>query len=449
VSTTLDARADATAPAARRGFADWRHFYRWPAVLIVATLAGAGVTVLWLADVYRLAPQGFMDLDAYRLGVQAWLHGQNMYGTLPRTDFGNELPFIYPPFAAAVFVPLAELPWHAMIVAMMALSTVCLAVVGYLTARRVWPGGGARGAVLVTALMVPLSLTAEPVWDTFYFGQINLLLMLLVALDCLVDRPKWPRGLLIGIAAAIKLTPAVFLLFFLLRKDYRTSTTIVVSAAAASLIGFVASWSGSWLYWFGASGGARSISGTGFIGNQSIDGGLARWGLSKHDQNTWWLLLVAVALVFAVIGIVRAHRMSNAPLAMVVTACFGLVASPVSWGHHWVYAIPAIVVMLAVGIQRRHVGWLLAAVATAVVLAVVPFFYVADGGTVMTVTQQLKTNAYTVLGLVLLVAFALPPILRRARGLLAYRAASVAEAVPEARPEPTPESESAPVADPV
>ena len=63
----------------------------------------------------------------------------------------------------------------------------------------------------------------EPVLQTFEFGQINLLLMALVAVDCLVDRPRWPRGMLIGIAAAIKLTPAVFLLYFLLRRDYRAA----------------------------------------------------------------------------------------------------------------------------------------------------------------------------------------------------------------------------------
>jgi len=53
--------------------------------------------------------------------------------------------------------------------------------------------------------------------------------MALVALDCLVAKPKWPRGMLIGVAAAIKLTPAVFVLFFLLRRDYRSAVTAAVS----------------------------------------------------------------------------------------------------------------------------------------------------------------------------------------------------------------------------
>jgi alpha-1,2-mannosyltransferase len=70
------------------------------------------------------------------------------------------------------------------------------------------------------AVALPVSLLLEPVWETLQFGQLNLRLMALIALDGLVERPRWPRGMLVGIAAAIELTPAAFVLFFLLRKDY-------------------------------------------------------------------------------------------------------------------------------------------------------------------------------------------------------------------------------------
>jgi alpha-1,2-mannosyltransferase len=410
-STTAPAR-----PAASRfGRFDGRPWYRNLPLLAVACLGALAYVVWWAHNVYVTDPRGFEDLDAYRLGVLAWWHGQDMYGRLPLTDFGTRLPFVYPPFAAIVFSPLALLSWPGMIIAMLLLSLGGAAVVSYLCVRRAWPGGGIRGALLATAALAPLSLSTEPMYDTLWFGQINLLLMLLVALDCLVLAPRWPRGALIGIAAAIKLTPAVFLLYFLLRKDWRTSVTILVSTAVATALGFLVTWRESVEYWFGSMGAAGQISGTGFIGNQSIDGGLGRWGLPQHEQNLWWLTLVVVVGAVAVLGIRRAHRLGEPVLALSVTAGFGLLASPVSWGHYYIYVIPAFVVMAAVGLRRRHVGWLLAAAALGVVVWIPPFFHTENGGYVLTVPQQLKANGYTLAVLVLLVAWAVPEIVRLAR----------------------------------
>ena len=392
-----------------------RRWYRNLPLLAVVCLGGLGYVIWWAHNVYVTNPRGFEDLDAYRLGVLAWWHGQDMYGKLPLTDFGTQLPFVYPPFAAIVFSPLVLLSWPGMMIAMLALSLGCAAVVTYLCVRRAWPDGGIRGALMATGVLLPLALSTEPMYDTLWFGQINLLLMLLVALDCLVLAPKWPRGVLIGIAAAIKLTPLVFLLYFLLRKDFRTSVTILVSAAAATALGFLVIWKPSVEYWFGSMGAAGQISGTGFIGNQSIDGGLGRWGLTPHQQNLWWLALVAVTGVFAVLGIVRAHRLGEPVLALAVTAGFGLLASPVSWGHYYIYAIPAFVVMVAIGLRRRHPGWLLGAAGLAVVVWIPPFFYTENGGYVLTVPQQLKANGYTLAVLLLVLIFSLPEVFHLAR----------------------------------
>ena len=148
-----------------------------------------------------------------------------MYGPLPPTISGLALPFIYPPFAAMLLAPLrvrcrgrppgcccTRCRWAAS----RSRSTS--------SARQVWPDGGPGGAVRrVAALALPLLLWIEPVLETFEFGQVNLVLMALVAVDCLAPRTRWPRGLLVGIAAAIKLTPAAFVLFFLLRRDARAA----------------------------------------------------------------------------------------------------------------------------------------------------------------------------------------------------------------------------------
>ena len=184
-----------------------------------------------------------IDLEVYRFGVQAWLAGGDMYGTLPETSDHITLPFIYPPFAAIVLLPLAVAPWLLAWSALLALSTAALGLTFFLVARRLWPSGGRGGALSVASIALPLALAVqpgkavdfsrpappipafalEPVMQTIEFGQVNLLLMALVALDVLVVRTRWPRGLLIGIAAAIKLTPAAFVLYFLLRREYRAA----------------------------------------------------------------------------------------------------------------------------------------------------------------------------------------------------------------------------------
>ncbi|HEX7661938.1 MAG TPA: glycosyltransferase 87 family protein [Pseudonocardiaceae bacterium] len=394
-----------------------RHWYRSPILLVLAWICGLAWTVHWSVFLYRQSPPAFMDLDVYRLGVQAWWHGQDMYGPLPRTIAGIYLPFIYPPFAAAIFSPLAALPWTPSAITMLLLSMLSLAGVIYLTARRLWPEGGRRAALLCTGVALPLALHTQPVSDTLWFGQINLVLMALVTVDCLVPHPKWPRGVLVGIAAAIKLTPAVFVLYFLLRKDYKATVTTVVSAVVATGLGFLISPIGSVRYWFGSSGGARSISGSTFYTNQTIDAALARLPGLAHEQTLLWLAGVVVVGVFAVIGIRRAHLLDSpvsAPLAMVLTGAFGLIASPTSWGHHWVYEVPAIMVMLAVAIRQRKILWLIAAAGTALVFWYAPFMHESGHGPSLLARAwyQIYSNGYTSLGILLLILFAIPAVFR-------------------------------------
>jgi alpha-1,2-mannosyltransferase len=379
--------------------------------LLVGVCVLSGLVLAWSAvHLYAQSPPAFMDLDVYRKGVQAWWHGRDMYGPLPATIAGNQLPFIYPPFAAVFLGPLAVLPWTAAAITMLALSLGSLWVVVHLTVRHVWPEGGTRGAVLVTAAVVPLSLLTQPVRDTLWFGQVNLLLMALVALDCLVPHPKWPRGLLIGIAAATKLTPAVFVVYLLLRKDQRAALTATVTALAAVAVGFVASWSGSLRYWFGSSGGARSVSGSVYATNQTIDAFVARLGLRPGEATLWWLFGVAVVVLVALAAIRRAQVIAPAPLALSATACLGLLVSPTSWGHHWVYVVPGLIAMTGHAIRVRSAGWAVATVGTAVVFYVAPFQYLPGGGDRelrWTWLQQIPGNSYTITGIALLAALAL------------------------------------------
>lgn len=315
-----------------------------------------------------------IDLEVYRFGVQAWLAGGDLYGPLPETAAHIDLPFIYPPFAALLMVPLAVVPWDVAWVALLAASVIALGVTFYVVARRLWPSGGRGGALSVASILLPFALAVEqgkaidfdavptgvvrpplalePVLQTIEFGQINLLLMALVVLDCLVDRPRWPRGVLIGIAAAIKLTPAAFVLYFLLRRDYRSAAVAAVTGAVATAIGFVVAPGSSLTFWL--DNPAAGVSGSPFFTNQTFQAVLVRAGVDGPAGTVAWLLLSAVLLALAVPVIRRAP----APLALVATAGVALLVSPTSWSHHWVWVAPALLVAAASAARTRSPVWI-------------------------------------------------------------------------------------------
>jgi alpha-1,2-mannosyltransferase len=379
-----------------------------PAVLVGATrrhrwpwLVSAGAVLVVAVVLYAQSPPAFMDLDVYRKGVVAWWSGQDMYGPLPRTIAHNRLPFIYPPFAVLFLGPLAVLPWPVAALSMMAISVVALGTVIFLSMRTVWLARAAEA----TALLLPLAFALEPVWDTLWFGQVNLLLMALVALDCLSPRTRWPRGALVGIAAAVKLTPAVFLLYFLLRKDYRAAGTAAVSGLLATVAGFAVSYHGSMEFWFEPGKGARGVSGSPYFSNQTVDGFFARLGLPQPTRDLLWLTVVAVVLVIAVAAVRRAHAMREPALAMAAVGCFGLIASPTSWGHHWVYAVPGVIAIAGHAARYRDVRWAVAGAATVVVFVMGPYRLLPSAHFAYlhwNWWQQIVGNGYVLAGVALL-----------------------------------------------
>lgn len=360
-----------------------------------------------------------IDLEVYRFGVQAWWDGHDMYGPLPRVENGAELPFVYPPFAALILGPLALLPWDASVVTVYIFSGLGLAVTLYLVSRVVRPSLGRAGGVAVASLALPLTVFLEPVIETFGFGQVSLIMMALVAIDCLAGKTLWPRGFGIGIAAAIKLTPAAFVLFFLVRKDYRSAVTAGLTFVGAALVGFVVDFHASIEYWFqgGLSGGG--VSGTAFKTNQAIEATLVRMGLSGAPEKAIWITIVLILLALTA----WAMRRAEPALALMANAGLGLLASPTSWSHYYVWVVPALLVMLGYGIryaeQRswRAAPWLAWGVLTAVLFHLAPFhdLPVTDFPVVhvhWSGPQQLSAATYVLISVALLLAFALPRLRR-------------------------------------
>ncbi|CAM03270.1 glycosyltransferase family 87 protein [Saccharopolyspora spinosporotrichia] len=339
-----------------------------------------------------------IDYQVYRWAVHTWLSGGDIMHGAPMTSAGRLLPWVYPPFALLPLAPLALLPHVAGLFALYAVDLAAIGAALYLVARHAWPHLGRRAALAVASALVPWTLFLEPVYASFGLGQINIALMGLAAVDCLARAPRWPRGLLIGIAAAIKLTPAAFLLFFLVRKDFRAAVTGVVTAAGCTVLGFLLSFPASLDYWFGA-GPANGVSGSAFHTNQSIAGALARSELPPSLRTAVWVVLCVVVVLLAAYAMARV----DPPLAVVANALVALLVSPTSWSDHWVWCVPAILVMLACAVRERSAGWLAAGVVTALVVLTASFRWMPSGGP-WTPVQHLVGNPYLLLGLVLLVS---------------------------------------------
>ncbi|MFF2392086.1 glycosyltransferase 87 family protein [Nocardia sp. NPDC058114] len=362
-------------------------------------------TPIWPFERYS---GGFIDLQVYRLGIEAMRDGADMYGQLPKTSIGIGLPFIYPPFAAIALAPFALLPWGTAKILYVVVSIAAVAWTLYLVARRYHPDRK-QVALLVTACAVPLAMLLEPVRSTIDFGQVNLLLMVLVATDCLLPKTRYPRGMLIGLAAAIKLTPAAFVLYFLVRKDYKAAATAAGTGAIATIASFAFLPTESTRYWFGGLGNVSGLSGSAFHTNQSIQAVMARLHITGLLFDALWLVLGTLLLVLVVAAMRKA---ADAPaIALSLNAVFTLLLSPISWSHHWVWIAPALLAMvchartLPVSSAR---GWYATTVVVAAVFVIAPHSFLPDGEhreTSWTWDQHIIGDTYVWLAVGLVVLF--------------------------------------------
>lgn len=326
----------------RNGGTPWEQFFGTRAGVVVAAVT---VAVSLTLTVGFLVGNDYIDLLVYRTGARVLLDGNDIYGSLPPVvgDFG--LPFTYPPLAAMSFVPLALTPLGVGKLVFALVSVAALALTLRLVLARLRPDMGVRTSWTATAVASAVALQLEPVRETISFGQINIVLMALVALDVLTEKPKWPRGLLIGLAAAIKLTPFAFLLLFLLKRDWRTSGRIVAATVGFTVLGFVVMPAASAKYW------AQTLPDTGRIGpayfaaNESLKAVISRFEPPEHAGTVLWFAAVAVMLVVAAIAVRRALEHGDLVAALIANATAVLLASPVSWSHHWVWAAPALLVL--------------------------------------------------------------------------------------------------------
>jgi alpha-1,2-mannosyltransferase len=324
-------------------------------VLIVGAVAFALVLAAWVvydarrSSGWTLYP---VDLGVYRDGGLIVRHISPPYNAKlgsPLYDWGanTTTQFTYTPFAAVAFALISYVPPFldsrleeaVNLIALVGACWYTMRGLGY-TSRRVKLGAALLGAAA--------GLLTEPVFRTVYLGQINIVLMLMIIWDLtLPDTPKTRRwkGIATGIAAGIKLIPLIFLPYLLITRKFRQAFLHLIGFVVTVVVGFLVIPGDSSDFWFHGlfiQDGRTGFAGWG--GDQSLHGLITRLAGSLNAGTLPWL---AACLVVTVVGLLAAavlYRSGHSMLALLLTSLLGLLDSPISWDHHWVWVVPGMMV---------------------------------------------------------------------------------------------------------
>jgi hypothetical protein len=360
-----------------------RRIDRWTVVRIGIV---AGLAVLAVQAVRAFGrPYDFFDMRIYHGAMVWWAGGGELYEYVAP---GITLGFTYPPFSALVMLPMikfsAEMAgWVNLIVSLAALAAVLVALLVPIADRHGWPRW------FVVALAVPLAGAIEPSRETFGYGQVNLLLFALVIADLValrwqggrsartagrgrvataasgVLRRFWRSGAWagagIGLASAVKVTPALFIIYLMVTRQWRAAMTALGTAAGVTAFTFVVAGRESATYFTSVLWQTERVGTADATPNQSLAGVLARMYDSADAPTLLWLTF---SLVVAVVGLSRAasaHAEGDELTAFTLVGLTANVVSPISWSHHLVFVIPAIIVLADLALRRRRASRGLAA----------------------------------------------------------------------------------------
>ena len=306
-----------------------------------------------------------IDLSVYTAGGRAILHGTPLYSAGGIDGF----PFTYTPFAAVLFVPLALVgPLGPTVITFASLAA--LARASLLIARFVAPATG-RSVSVVAHVVFLVALLSEPMTETLRLGQVNALVLWMVV-ESSACRPGSRRVALLGIAAAIKLTPLVFIGLLVLSRRWKDAAVSGGVFLATVAVGWLVQGEEAHRYWTELVGNASRVGAVSFVGNQSLNGLLWRLLGQGGNQSVWLLGSLALGVgcyVSATRWLARGRWLP----AVGVVGLFSLLASPISWSHHWVMAIPALCALsMAPARGLRWFGWAGAALLLSRVIWVVP-----------------------------------------------------------------------------
>ncbi|WP_328682447.1 glycosyltransferase 87 family protein [Streptomyces sp. NBC_00322] len=293
----------------------------------------------------------WFDLGVYYGTVESWTDGGRIYDYLvPGTHYG----FTYPPFAAVCMLPMTLVDWQSAVAISVLLNLAAAGAVLYCSAGTVVRRQG-WSRWFTFAVAGCLFVLLEPVRDTFSFGQVNLLLLALVLSDAWLLSTGRGRfaGFGIGLAAAIKLTPAVFIGYLLVTRRWRAAATATGVATGATLLAMWVAPDASRVYWTEAMWNTDRVGSLAYVSNQSWQGVVARLSEPDAPSRTVWALGVIVILCLWAWRARRAVAAGDELAGFAVTGLTACLISPVTWVHHLVWVFPALAVLIDAGLRLQ------------------------------------------------------------------------------------------------
>ena len=333
-----------------------------------ASQLDAGAPLLLLTSVAArlawtyLAPHGanFVDLHVYLGGAAAIDRPGTLYSYVyadQTPDF--PLPFTYPPFAAVVFYPLHYVPFGFVAFLWQIATIAALYGCVRISQRLIGVGAGAAGGHRVAMLWTAVTIWIEPMRSTFDYGQVNVLLMLAVLWAAHTSR-WWLSGLLVGVAAGVKLTPAISGVYLAGVRRWAAAVFSAVVFLATVGVSVLVVGDQTRYYFTKLLGDAHRVGPIATSFNQSWRGGISRILGRDAGYGPPVLAALAVTAVLAVLAW-RALGESDRLGKLLVVELFGLLLSPISWTHHWVWLVPLMMWAIHGPLRERRgariVGW--------------------------------------------------------------------------------------------
>ena len=318
-----------------------------------------------------------VDFEVYLMGAHHVTLPSLYSAPLPTWP---HLPFTYPPFSAVLFWPLAHLPYRAAALTWATINVLVLGLIIAVTLRSLRVVHEGRTPWALVGLLLGPAVVLEPVMLNLSFGQVNIILVALVLTDMTghlrVGSRALPRGVLVGVAAAIKLIPLIFVPFLVVTRQWRAAMASMVTFAICSLYPFLLNAHTSWRFWTFYISDVKRIGGAAYISNQSLRGAVDRfthhmWNNTPLDAGQALLVVVGIAVGWAL------WRRGETFVAVLVVADAGMLGSPITWCHHMIYVIPVLAWLWWGSGARAHRWWSLA---TAALFAVAPMWHIPNGG---------------------------------------------------------------------
>ncbi|WHU50137.1 glycosyltransferase 87 family protein [Gordonia sp. L191] len=280
-----------------------------------------------------------LDLDVYRAGALTVWDGGSLYDA----KLLGQMDYTYAPVSVIVLMPFAWMSFEAarivwsvgIIVALYLVIVLCFRALG----RDVnWP------LRCLAVALVAVSMLLEPVRTTIWYGQINVFLLLIILADLVRPDGSRLKGVGAGIAAGIKLTPLIFVLYFALLRRWRAMAGVVGGFLLTAVVGFVVLPKESWSYWTDKIFDSNRVGAPQTLGNQSLRGLIANLMHTDAPNTAVWMVLVLIALGLGMGSAVLAHRRGHELLAISIVGMTSCAVSPMAWGHHWVWFVPIVVI---------------------------------------------------------------------------------------------------------